>query len=238
MASRKKRPAEGATWLITYADFMTMLLCFFVFLGTSGALTPNLVKAVEKPPATAPATVTPQTVTAAAEPAPQTVVIPDEPAPLGKPDIPPPSPTPDRLKSMADRIKAGMPQGAEVSVVDGSVKITLPDDILFDPSSAALSDGAKTVLTSLAKSLADDGGSQINIGGHADDLPVNSKLYKSNWELSCARACAVAEFLADNGVDPLRLTPQGFGDYRPKADNSTPEGRERNRRVEITAIYQ
>jgi len=74
---------------------------------------------------------------------------------------------------------------------------------------------------------------QIRVEGHTDDVPIHSDKFASNWELSAARAVTVARYFQGLGVVPERLAATGFGEYRPIADNATPEGRAANRRVEI-----
>jgi chemotaxis protein MotB len=80
---------------------------------------------------------------------------------------------------------------------------------------------------------------EIVVSGHTDNVPITSKLaatYPTNWELSAARAIAVVKILESNGVDPKMLVAAGFGEFRPVADNATPEGRAQNRRMEIVLM--
>jgi chemotaxis protein MotB len=73
----------------------------------------------------------------------------------------------------------------------------------------------------------------ITVEGQTDNAPINTPLFPSNWELSGARAASVVRLFIDTGVDPRRLTATGYAEQRPMADNATPEGRQRNRRVAI-----
>jgi chemotaxis protein MotB len=76
----------------------------------------------------------------------------------------------------------------------------------------------------------------VQVQGHTDDVPISGRLaerFPSNWELSAARAVNVARFLQERGVDPTLLSATGYSEYRPRAGNDTPEGRQQNRRIEI-----
>ena len=77
---------------------------------------------------------------------------------------------------------------------------------------------------------------QVKIKGHTDSSPISSSQYPSNWELSSARASTVVRILVDNGVPPRYISAEGYAHYHPVATNDTPQGRARNRRVEI--VYE
>ena len=98
------------------------------------------------------------------------------------------------------------------------------------------------VLRKVAAILIQHPGLKIHVIGHTDDVPIRSALRKrfpSNWELSTARATAAVRFLTEQGgVDPHRLGAVGYGEFRPVADNSTPEGRAKNRRIAITILSE
>jgi chemotaxis protein MotB len=116
------------------------------------------------------------------------------------------------------------------------LRLVLLDTIVFEPGSMGLTAEGKKVLAALAESLR--GQSQpIVVEGHTDNLPIGTSLrerFPSNWELSAARAAAVARFLqSEGGINPGRLSIQAFSYHRPVADNRTEEGRRRNRRIEI-----
>jgi len=119
------------------------------------------------------------------------------------------------------------------------IAITLSDRFLFDVGRAELKPGAAPVLGKLA-SLFEDLDSTVSIEGHTDDVPIGrGSIYKDNWELSGARAMSVLRFfLEKEGLDPADFQYAGYADTRPAADNATPEGRQKNRRVEITVLRQ
>ncbi len=115
--------------------------------------------------------------------------------------------------------------------------ITISDMILFSEGEAEFTASARPILKKLAKIL-NQFSYQIHVEGHTDNLPIKNDRYPSNWELSAARACEIVRFFIDAGIDPTRLRAIGFAQYRPIADNSTPEGRAKNRRVEIVYVRE
>jgi chemotaxis protein MotB len=114
--------------------------------------------------------------------------------------------------------------------------IRLSDGILFEPGSAEILESGKNILKTLGEPLvALD--NEILVQGHTDTVPINTPLFPSNWELSTKRATNVVLFLIDSlKIEPSRLTATGNGEFKPIADNSTVEGRRRNRRIELTIL--
>ncbi|MBD7968911.1 flagellar motor protein MotB [Paenibacillus gallinarum] len=119
------------------------------------------------------------------------------------------------------------------------ISITLSERFLFRSGNARLMDGSSPVLHQLA-SLFRDLGMNISIEGHTDNMPiVNSSTYKDNWELSGARALSVLRYFMDEeDLESDHFQYAGYADTRPAEDNSTKEGRQKNRRVEITVLRQ
>ena len=114
------------------------------------------------------------------------------------------------------------------------IQLTMNGALLFDSGSAQLTDAAKNVLDKVGLILEKYGMGIIEIEGHTDNVPINSSRYASNEELSSARALSVFYYLLENTLlDPTQLRHAGMGERVPIADNSTAEGRSRNRRVEI-----
>ena len=115
---------------------------------------------------------------------------------------------------------------------DGAV-ITISDMVLFGPGDVRLSEDGRIVMEKVAMVLAQFR-YPVTVSGHSDAIPLSRQSTASNWEVSTNRATSVVRFLISMGIDPAQLKAQGFAHYRPVADNSTPEGRAKNRRVEIT----
>ena len=124
--------------------------------------------------------------------------------------------------------------------IEGKLKVTFVDKILFDSGSVMIKAKGQEVLLKLADSFRDNKDQNIAVEGHTDDVQIGSALvdrFPTNWELSTARATAVVRFLQEKGnIEPERLTASGFSFYRPVATNETPEGREQNRRIEIILV--
>ncbi|CQR58562.1 flagellar motor protein MotB [Paenibacillus riograndensis] len=131
--------------------------------------------------------------------------------------------------------------GDQIFVADKpqGIAITLSDRYLFDAGRAELKAPAFPALRQLS-GLFRGIGATISIEGHTDDTPVSAgSRYNDNWELSGARALSVLRFFLDNeGLSPGKFQYAGYADTRPAASNSTPEGRQKNRRVEITVLRQ
>lgn len=130
--------------------------------------------------------------------------------------------------------EAGMDDIMELESTSQYVQITLNGALLFESGSAELSEDAKPVLDQVGIILERYSEGTIEIEGHTDSVPINSKEFPSNNELSDARALAVFYYLMDvTNLDPAYVKHSGRGEYVPIADNSTAEGRALNRRVEI-----
>ncbi len=124
--------------------------------------------------------------------------------------------------------------------IEGKLKVTFVDKILFDSGSVMIKPKGQEVLLKLADSFRDSKDQNIAVEGHTDDVQIGSALldrFPTNWELSTARSTAVVRFLQEKGdIAPERLTASGFSYFRPVTTNETPEGRKQNRRIEIILI--
>ncbi len=108
-----------------------------------------------------------------------------------------------------------------------------PSLVTFAPGVAELPRQSLAALEEIAASLRDDPDLKLEIVGHTDDRPIATREFPTNWELSAARASAVARRLIEKGVAPERLSVQGYAAFRPVSENSDRQGRGANRRVEI-----
>jgi chemotaxis protein MotB len=114
--------------------------------------------------------------------------------------------------------------------------ISLNDVGFFNSGQAVLMPGAAGKIRRIATVLAEHG-LDLRVEGHSDNQPIHTPQYRSNWELSTARAMAVLMLLVDDsGIDPRKISIAGYGQYKPVADNSTPEGRKQNRRVDLVVV--
>ena len=121
---------------------------------------------------------------------------------------------------------------------DGKLYVSLYNKLLFRSGSTVVDAKGKDAIAQLAKILKKEGEFDIIVEGHTDNVPVNSGKMEDNWDLSVLRATSVVRILTENGVDEKRIMPSGKGEFEPKADNNTPEGRAANRRTEIILAPQ
>ena len=117
--------------------------------------------------------------------------------------------------------------------------VDVAEQLFFDSGRAALKETGKEVLKKVADAIKSYEDKAIRVVGHTDNVPITGglqKVFPSNWELSAARATTVVRFLQDSGIAPDRLLATGRAEYAPVAPNDSPEGRQKNRRIEITLI--
>jgi len=124
----------------------------------------------------------------------------------------------------------------QFKVLPDRIQFAITAEALFSPGSPLLRRESAEILNSIAKALKPLN-ANIMIEAHTDDLPVESPIYSTNWELSAARSAKVVRyFIEAEGFDPAKLTAMAGAEYKPVADNSTPAGRAKNRRVDIYVI--
>lgn len=196
-------------WLISYSDFLTLLFTFFVALFSLSTM--DLWKA--------------EKFTGSLRKAFKVI---DEPIPFEE----------DRNKAVIEDLKKLLNDisGVEVKSDLRGIIINLPSSLLFDSGSAQLKQESIEVLKRIAEYLRDFP-NRVLIEGHTDNIPLSTNaVYKSNWELSAARAASVLHFLIQMGLSPDRFTIAGYGEYRPIESNETSEGRAKNRRVELIIL--
>lgn len=121
-----------------------------------------------------------------------------------------------------------------MEIKDGKVYVSMSDKLLFQSGSSAVEDKGREALKLLAGVLEKNSDIDILIEGHTDNVPIKTSVYKDNWDLSVARATSIVRILTnDYKIAPTRLTASGKGEFFPKADNDSSEGRAINRRTEI-----
>jgi chemotaxis protein MotB len=126
----------------------------------------------------------------------------------------------------------GLNKSVNVKVTHGYAQLEIQDKVLFKSSEADLTDSGEALLKSLTPLLKQAVG-LILIEGHTDNIPIKTARFPSNWELGSSRATSVLHFLISQQLDTSRLRAITYADTMPVADNSTPEGREKNRRVNL-----
>jgi len=137
------------------------------------------------------------------------------------------------VKDLTEEVKKGQLQ---VRQYKDMLTVDVAEQLFFDSGRASLKETGKDVLKKVGDALKGYEDKVIRVVGHTDNVPIKTKVFPSNWELSVARATNVVHFLEETGIPPDRMIASGRAEYQPVAENDTPEGRKKNRRIEITLI--
>ncbi|SEM72467.1 chemotaxis protein MotB [Pseudomonas sp. ok272] len=224
-------------WLVSYADFITLLFAFFVVMYSISSINEGKYKEVSEAligvftnsdRALMPIPIgdeRPKTVTPA-----QPLVKDSEQIDMGIAQA-----SNDPLKSISNDISAAFGDliSSNQMTVRGNelwVEIELNSSLLFGSGDAMPSDIAFSIIDKVAAILKPFD-NPIHVEGFTDDQPIRTAQYPTNWELSSARSSSIVRMLAMQGVNPGRLASVGYGEFQPVANNATAEGRARNRRV-------
>ena len=213
-------------WLVSYADFITLLFAFFT---TMYAISTVDAQKMSKMVASMQLALKGDTGPAMAVPL--SVGLP-------QPVMPP------RLDSLVDlrqqlaaRLQHQIRQGnVEIGVDSRGLVVSIREAGSFASGSAELSDGARALLTDIAAPLLELS-QPIRIEGHTDDTPIRTSRFRSNWELSTARATQVISYLQNElGLPAARLSAAGYGEFHPRVPNASPAARAENRRVDLVIL--
>ena len=206
-------PGGVEPWMATFADMVTLLMVFFVlFYSVEKDNVGKFKAAIE------------QQVAAEGASAPglaQMLKVMDE-VKIQK-----------TLRELMDKKKEDFKETPEKKIV-----LRVPGLSLFKPGGEKLTSDARPILDEILKIVQKHGEHKIFIQGHTDDVPIHTKKFDSNWELSAVRATAVLRYFIDKGIDPEKLTATGYADIFPMAPNNTKKGRAKNRRVEFVLIKE
>lgn len=211
-------PHSGqARWMIPYADLLTLLLgLFLVLLSTSPKVLPDKTA--------------PDDIKSSKGSAVHKKITLEKNA---------------TEKKMADDLQGRLKkftgiQGVEVHQQERGLVISLKDSVLFSAGSAELSPDARKVLEQLTSQLTSvmDGQTRpIRVEGHTDNTPITTSQYPSNWELSTARATNIVRYLINSHqIAPENISAAGYGEFKPVQNNSSIEGKQKNRRVDIVVL--
>ena len=220
----------SSRWMVPYADFVTVLLGLFMVLF---ALNPAGSTLEEIPEATTRLAQVP--VTEQIEPGIEPLQEATQPEEIihmlalineGS----------EILTSEQEALLESLKENLTVYENNEGLVLSLKDSILFAPGNARLETGAEATLDHLVEALLQTD-HPVRVEGHTDNTPIETAQYPSNWELSTARATAIVRYLADrHGIPPERLSAVGYGEFHPVAENSSIEGKQKNRRVDIVIL--
>lgn len=234
MAKKKKHPehVNHERWLVSYADFITLLFAFFVVMFAVsqvdskkvGRFTESFSKAVgidffpDRGSNVLPGgdTTTPM-------------------SPIGGEDVStklPPELEGLKAELSKMREKDELPPTMQVLTKRNELVIRLSENLLFESAEDTLADPRVEAVRALARQLKKRP-VDVRVEGHTDNRPIHTTRFRSNWDLSTARATAVVGVFAGEGMPAPRLSAAGYGEFHPIAPNSTDDGRKQNRRVDI-----
>ncbi len=252
-----KCPSGLPPWMATFADMMTLLLCFFVLLTSSSVQDAKKYKAMVESMKKA---FGGQSVNSVNQIPMGVSVIAEESSPVQIEqavlnEVKQSNENIERLKEkvmeaalaeikqQAEQIKKGMENEISaglVSIETNGLQIIMriEEKGSFNSGSAILKPGFESVLNKISESAAQAKGN-IRVAGHSDDIPITNNSYRSNWELSSSRAVTVAHYMLKNkAVLPGRIAIEGYADTKPLMPNDSVENRAKNRRVEIILIQE
>jgi chemotaxis protein MotB len=240
MSRKKKEEGEGSSerWLVSYSDFMTLLMALFVILYSMSQVNIEKYKQLA------------ESMRAAFSVGGATKVVDTsinqgsgsddngQPSPIVVPGIPKAPSQSEEVAGQLTQMLASSNLGSEVSVqtnIEG-VLISLSEKLTFVAGTANLQNESYPVLDSIVTMLKPIDNS-IRIVGHTDNSKPTDSRYPTNFELSLGRAYVIANYLIEKGIQPNRLTISGVGEYQPIFQNDTEEHRQLNSRADIVVIY-
>jgi len=219
---------EEEGWLLTYLDVITLMLVMMVVM-LSFAGPPGGTKAPDQEVANSPTAATAQAAAGntIVPPVPLPIPLPYASNPTGNGSGQPEDPVAKlKLETLGSNI--------QLVKIDDVIRFRISSELLFGSGSAVLNPAAHPVLDELVTVFKAQPDMRLVVEGHTDSSPIKSERFPSNWELSSARAAAVARYLIGQGVAPQRLQASGYADTRPMAAPWNPVDRAANRRVELT----
>ena len=224
--SRKTDIKPMPTWMVTYADLMALLLCLFVLLLSFADINSDSFRKNAGPIAEA-FNAVPSSLPSSLVSSPIVTLIPLDAEPTDTEQR--------RLTESLEDVLEREITGSMVDVVSkgNSIVIRFPGRAAFPSGSAELADSFLAIVDKIGHTLSQMKG-QVVVAGHTDDTPITTRTFRSNWDLSSARAVSVVhQLLAQGEITADRVTAQGFAESRPLVANDTAENRSKNRRVEI-----
>ena len=245
MRRRKKHQDEDNLdrWLVSYADFITLLFAFFVVMysmssvneGKYRVLSDTMVAAFNTPPKSPdPIQIGEERKTIIKE---KTVIEKIKPIEILQHED---AVENKEMLEISSRVKESLKPLINKGLVSVNhnklwVEVELNNSLLFDIGSADLEEESNSVIRQLSKLLSPLP-NHIDVEGHTDNVPIRNEIYPTNWELSAARSASLVRALSKRGIKPSRLTAIGYGEFRPKESNKTYKGRQINRRVAVVIL--
>lgn len=233
----KKKKPEGhmnhERWLLSYSDFMTLLMILFVVLFAMSSVDQTKYKQLSESMKIAMgggksivANQDAVSITENSKPLNTEIQAENEQSKL------------EKLQSQVDKYleQNGMKGSVSTQIDERGLVVSINDTLFFDSGRAEIKTEPQKKLIEIGK-IMNQLDNYIRVEGHTDNVPISNGQFSSNWQLSSARAANVTQFLITNsGIQPQKLSAVGYSEYRPILDNSTEEGRAKNRRVDIIIV--
>ena len=232
---KKPEPVSHDRWLVSYADFITLLFAFFVVLFASGQADRKKQAQLATSIQTAFKQMGIYDTRGKAGGVTPSVGAWVAPAPLAEPM----AGTGQAMSALKERLNAAAQREIADGLIairesDGGLTVSLQEAGFFDSGAAGVRPSALPVLERIAAALPDSG---LRVEGHTDDVPISTAQFASNWELSSSRASSIARLLLRHAnVRPEQMSVAGYAEFHPVANNATAEGRAKNRRVDIVIL--
>ena len=230
-ARRRKHPPHTASherWLVSYADFITLLFAFFTTMYAISTVDARKLTSMVDSMQEAFDT--------------QGMPLPARSSGAPRPAAPRPTAmtTEMRERALAQLLKERLDgRAVDVEIDHRGIVVSMREAGSFPTGSADLSAAARDVLSELAETLGAETAMTLRVEGHTDDVPIQTGKFASNWELSTARATSVVTYLVQQvGVAPQRLSAAGYGEFHPRVANAGNADRARNRRVDIVILNE
>ncbi|MFD2044942.1 flagellar motor protein MotB [Ornithinibacillus salinisoli] len=241
---RKKRNKDDnhvdESWLLPYADMLTLLLALFIVLFSMSEVDTQKYKELAQ--------------IFNSEFSDGGSIFEDEETPIEENDLPEEDEAEDEamdedktteMLSMSELQQEinnyieenNLTDVLETKLSDEGLLVSIMNDVSFDSGSADVSGQGRSIASEISNFLDTDPPRQIVISGHTDNVPMNNTEFGSNWELSVMRAVNFMTYILDNeNLDPAKFSAKGFGEHQPVVPNSNDENRKRNRRVEVLIL--
>ena len=255
MARKKKHPehVNHERWLVSYADFITLLFAFFVVMFAAsnsdqkkaGQVAQAVQVAFKEMAVFSPSGKVVPLYDNGGLPSDTKSVIGNAHSAFDSTQLIAPSKLGEGSKATISEVKAQLETMLKEEMANRSVRlsedsrgltVSLAEAGFFEPGSAVMQSKALAVVDRIAATLRPLG-YNLRVEGHTDNVPIHTAQFPSNWELSTARATFLLQYLISNAtIPPARLSAVGYGEYRPVAANSSAEGRAANRRVDLVVL--
>ena len=228
---------QSSTWIVTFADMMTLILVFFILLYTLSEFEEDayreLVSSVHILDGDGnQISVIDYARNSGRNPEPLKEV--EDLLGLNPSDQVIELMEPIIVKELESMIESSdLAENVELAINGDQINIQIDGRLLFESGSAKLKDDARIIFANLGHMFREYADYRVAIRGHTDDRDIETAQFPSNWELSAVRATTVLRFFIQQGIDPERMTATGYADFLPLVANTTPENRARNRRVEF-----